>query len=124
MNKQEIFDRAVCGVYSQGKKSISGEKFGQVCAYRGNNGLKCAIGHIITDEQIEKYKVDNSSSIDSFSEELIEVICSDDDAEEFLIQLQDAHDAASTSLDFKTDFLSRANFVATRFNLNPWTPKT
>lgn len=44
--KQETFDIVVSALRIQGCKSRKGLR----CAYRGNNGLKCAVGHLIPDE--------------------------------------------------------------------------
>ena len=49
---QTLFDRAVLGVYHQGRKSLLPREdagLGPMCAYRGTHGLKCAIGHLIDD---------------------------------------------------------------------------
>ncbi len=45
---QEIFDIVTTGLLTQGKASES--KDGG-CAYRGEDGCKCAIGFLISDEQ-------------------------------------------------------------------------
>lgn len=46
MNKQEIFDKVYSALINQGEPSVNGG----VCAYRGANGTKCAIGHMIPDD--------------------------------------------------------------------------
>jgi len=49
MNRQEIFTKAYLGLASQGFiRAVDEDE--QVCAYRTENGLKCAIGHCISDE--------------------------------------------------------------------------
>lgn len=51
MNNQEIFNKVWKGLKSQGwQRSVRGEK----CLYRGPDGLKCAIGHLIPDEHYWK----------------------------------------------------------------------
>lgn len=47
MNKQEIFDKVYLGLKSQDFKP---SMLGTSCAYRGKDGLKCAVGHLIPDE--------------------------------------------------------------------------
>jgi len=48
---QEIFNIAYLGLASQGfKQSLSLAK--SACSYRGKDGLKCAIGHVITDDDL------------------------------------------------------------------------
>jgi hypothetical protein len=49
MNQQEIFDKVWAGLKSQGfVRSMDGTG----CAYRGNNGMKCAAGWLITDDNL------------------------------------------------------------------------
>lgn len=49
MNRQEIFDKVFTGLRSQGFER-SFNKRSQRCKYRGDNGMKCAVGHLIPDE--------------------------------------------------------------------------
>lgn len=48
MTAQEAFDKAVAGVRAQGYQLSLDEKTN--CMYRGPNGLRCAVGHLIPDE--------------------------------------------------------------------------
>lgn len=48
MTLQEIFDQAYKGLAGQGWKQ-SRNANDTACAYRGQNGCKCAIGHLIPD---------------------------------------------------------------------------
>ena len=47
LTNQEIFDKALFGIREQGYEQSVRESG---CAYRGNGGLKCAVGHCIDDE--------------------------------------------------------------------------
>lgn len=47
--KQELFDRISKHLLNQNERSI--EHISGVCRYRGDNGLKCAVGAIIPDEK-------------------------------------------------------------------------
>lgn len=50
MSLQEIYDRAVAGLAGQGfEPSVS--KNGHLCRYRGEDGRKCAAGHVIDDDE-------------------------------------------------------------------------
>ncbi len=49
MNKREIFDTVKTHLLTQACKSTLGPK-GGVCAYRGESGMKCAVGCLIKDE--------------------------------------------------------------------------
>lgn len=61
MTPQEIFDKAALGVLNQGKRSVDGS---ERCLYRGPNGLKCAVGHLVDNEAIAK-EMDYYGSISS-----------------------------------------------------------
>lgn len=52
MNRQELFEKAARGLLAQDGRSTRSNEKGEVlgCAYRGPNGRKCAIGHLIPDE--------------------------------------------------------------------------
>lgn len=50
MTPQEIFNKAYLGVLRQGKLSQDVEG---VCLYRAPRGLKCAVGHLLTDAEAE-----------------------------------------------------------------------
>lgn len=48
MTKQEIFNKVVAGLAAQGfERSVMDDGS---CAYRGNDGRKCAAGHLLSDE--------------------------------------------------------------------------
>lgn len=48
MNLQQIFDKAASHLLKQGEKSFIGDSDHE-CAYRGNNGLMCAVGCLVDD---------------------------------------------------------------------------
>lgn len=48
MNRQEIYNKVSRHLLRQKKKSMS--KHGHACAYRGQDGLKCAIGVLISNK--------------------------------------------------------------------------
>lgn len=45
---QETFDTVARALAAQGRPSVSAETC--LCRYRGDNGTKCAVGHLIPDE--------------------------------------------------------------------------
>jgi len=51
MSEQELFDEIVANLLKQGKPSISDK--GQ-CYYRGPEGLKCAVGWVISDNEYDE----------------------------------------------------------------------
>jgi len=48
MNAQEVFNTVVAHLRAQGKQSLSKDG---TCAYRGEDGLKCAAGILIEDNE-------------------------------------------------------------------------
>jgi hypothetical protein len=50
MNRKEIIERVTEHLLGQGVPSVAGNDVGYSCAYRGADGLKCAVGCLITDE--------------------------------------------------------------------------
>ncbi len=40
---------------AQNKKSIHSDEYGIYCAYRGDDGCKCAIGHLLPDEHYARH---------------------------------------------------------------------
>lgn len=54
MTRQEAFDKVWAGLKTQGFRRSDDRSFSRpVCLYRGPDGLKCAIGHLITDDEAE-----------------------------------------------------------------------
>ena len=50
--KEQVFDQVAKHLLQQQKQSIS--KDGSTCSYRGAEGLKCAAGSLIGDEEYDK----------------------------------------------------------------------
>lgn len=50
---QELFDRVVTALIRQGRPSLNDS----ACAYRGDDGAKCAVGHLISDEVYRSHAV-------------------------------------------------------------------
>jgi hypothetical protein len=127
---QAAFDTATAAIIKQGKRSVS---YGGTCQYRGPDGMKCAVGHLMTDEQIARHHISNSATAFSFKiplmQELIPGLNDQDEIEvarSFLAELQDAHDLAytvssllSSYKGFVADFSERANKVAVKYDLTP-----
>lgn len=110
-NHQLALDTAVRGIIAQGKlaKGCSG-----TCYYRGNDGAKCGVGHLIPDD---RYR-DNIEGLGVTSlspDELRAVIdpTLGEPDENFLHRLQQAHDDASDV----AEFIEGAAFLARHYNL-------
>lgn len=103
---QEAFDKSVRGILAQGRKSY--ETGG--CAYRGEDGCKCAIGQLIPDEEYDplfeclsveglrkQYGFEKRINIPSLSPFFDGDRFPDKEGSQFLARLQHAHDYALTS---------------------------
>lgn len=98
MNKQEIFDECLNKMRAQGKPGMHATK---TCAYLAKDGSKCAIGILLTQEQLEKVK-DYVCSVTALPKEILQERFGDLDVKErrFLADLQHAHDAAVTKAEY------------------------
>lgn len=89
MTPQQIFDTVATHLFAQGKQALRDD--GIHCAYRGQNGTKCAVGCLISDDQyfkgIEGHDVCGVLADYSFE-------CPDWFRQEryLLVDLQDVHD--------------------------------
>lgn len=81
---QAIFDRAYKGLAKQG--FVQSAWTGTGCRYRGPNGLKCAAGHCISDED---YHEDMEWKLISL---VLDGLGIDDEKVRFIQDLQSAHD--------------------------------
>lgn len=132
-SQQEVFDYILMKMREQQKPSIVIPENSvtdlPLCAYRGNDGCKCGIGHIVTDEELamadankailyEKYLMESPVNMISVSA-LMEVLGFDHIRHyHFLIDIQTAHDYASKSRNpFMEEFESNMKNVSNRFNL-------
>jgi hypothetical protein len=126
LTPQQVFDNALHGVIAQGWFSRSrGE--GSTCAYRGQDGFKCGIGHSIPDSLYKKefdapprtgplsLLYDNGTDIGTLCEvapqEIGAVFAKCSNA--FLSAIQEAHDNAGDMADFR----QRMQMIATRHGL-------
>lgn len=127
---QEAFDKSVKGILAQGRKSYVSMS-PQGCSYRGDDDCKCAVGHLIPDEE---YDVDfESNSVkglrDKFNIAALKPFFDQErfpmnDGVLFLSYLQQAHDFASTSdfegrdEEFIKSFSSKAKEIAGIYKLD------
>lgn len=118
MNTQEIFDKAVLGVVAQGKQSTSRDNMW--CRYRGEKGLKCAVGHLIDDEyyntNLENEDATNHDVIIAVSNSIGRPLTKGE--RRLLDALQHAHDGSADNEEFIYEFKERIYEVALAFNLN------
>lgn len=110
MTNQELFDFVCLNVIEQGEPSVD-EK--GACKYRGPNGLKCAAGFLLTDEQAEGCEgLELGYVIDDYPEfeDLWDV--------NLVSLLQLAHDQSADSESFTSVFVEKCLIIAERFNLS------
>jgi hypothetical protein len=119
---QDIFNRACAGVIQQGERAAENGN----CRYRlpkDGQILKCAIGHILSDDQIREHQVTDSINPWGFSYALTKELLGDmlhNDARHFLIDLQRCHDlTAGYGSVFVESFKEKANSVARQYELDP-----
>lgn len=55
MNRQEVFNKVATHLLTQNAKARTETGWGNfICSYKADNGLKCAIGCLIPDDQYDK----------------------------------------------------------------------
>lgn len=116
MNKQEIFDTVYKALLEQGEPSVNNG----VCAYRGANGNKCAVGHMISDDLYDPEF--EGFGLELIPEHIINHIVGSVDEYEYvertslLHKLQKAHDK-QMRLYGLDEWKKRMKEIANEFNL-------
>jgi hypothetical protein len=113
---QELYDFVVAAIVKQGRPSVGDN---DRCLYRGPDGLKCAVGHVIPDGVYSPVEMENQDILGLRSQQLLPksliphagLLCS----------LQVCHDGPSSfdGFTFIKAFCHNANEVAERYNLKP-----
>lgn len=106
MTRQEAFDIMVKHLRQQGCRAISNG----VCRYRGDNGTKCAVGALISDEQYER--MTRNTGNEWALRPTAELIGMSGDDRDFLREVQKIHDG----VDLK-DWDEQLREVAAEYNL-------
>ncbi len=137
---QEAFDKAVSGVIAQGCQSVNPTD-NTACMYRGKNGAKCALGHLLEDSQIGGYGehsdtvlIHEGQNVSAGRYGPLATLISDVSASsppnyqtlvghsviDFLCGLQRCHDAYSATLDggFIPNFIRNCRKFAEAYGLN------
>lgn len=113
MNQQQAFDVAYQGIKAQGKLS----KHKGQCYYRHpeNNQVKCAIGHLIPDEQYNPDMEEGETCVVLVRtrHQLPDIT---DLSGEFLIDLQNVHDGARSV----SECLRNLDGLASQYELQPY----
>lgn len=131
MNLQEIFNKAVSGVYTQGRPARGGENGSCMYIVERENGtyLYCAVGHVLSDEALALVNNQlNAGSLEDLNQKgLLQLSFGRKRTQQdhdMLYALQEAHDDASRYGvdDFRADFLLKANVIADEFELDHFKP--
>lgn len=108
----EAIKKAIKLTYQQGERSVDSDGN---CLYRGERGLKCAVGHLIADEHynpsLEGNNVTRECVLNALGKSGVSVVC----LESVLSDIQQAHD--NSYEDFKNSFVGMLYFVANRQGL-------
>tara|TARA_B100001146_G_scaffold152086_1_gene133687 strand:+ start:242 stop:553 length:312 start_codon:yes stop_codon:yes gene_type:complete len=102
---KETFEYVLRKVVEQGEPSIG--ETGQ-CLYRGPNGLKCAAGHLLSDEDYSP-DMEGLRVVDVFHNHPHKWLIS---------QMQKAHDIAAVTPDtFVEEFKRRMDYIKKEYNI-------
>lgn len=114
MTEQEIFDKVKSHLLSQGKKSFQGIS----CAYRGDDGLKCAIGCLISDENysssLEGWTVGEASVLQALYGSGLGEIVWTERGQRLMLALQSVHDDCDP-----VDWPTQLKILAAEHGLTP-----
>lgn len=108
LTMKEVAQQAYDFLKAQGRRSTFDRHH---CAYRGDNGTRCAIGYFMTDEEYSSEMEDKKVTFIKIPSKL--KFCS----KEFLLELQLSHDHVS-SVIFLHDLKKQFERLSERFNLN------
>lgn len=123
MDKQEIFNTVWTELTKQGEPSMGRpidetSPVEKVCRYRGDSGLKCAVGHIIDDYEagvMEGTSVRANLRTGDLPERLVPFV-------DLLAELQDAHDLPAINGDLGPEWVAafheQARLIASYHKLN------
>lgn len=110
---QEAFDKAARGVIAQGKPSHNAE----FCLYRGPDGLKCAVGHLLDESMIPPSEIDSPADLLGRFFEIEGA--GHRQTVDFLYNLRDAHDRYRHHPNFVEHFKGQMRGLATHLDLDP-----
>ncbi len=115
MTSQEIFDTSVTALLKQGRRSVKPSGY---CMFRGPNGTKCAVGHLIPDDDYDP-RMDQTLGEDGLGNSYtLELVAQKlETGQSFLFGLQRCHDKSSDT-NFDSDFRHLARAFAEDHELN------
>jgi hypothetical protein len=111
---QETFDTVITAIVKQGKPSmIIDDSNNMACRYRGPDGLKCAAGHLIPDDEYS-LKMEGCSVSSTVT---AKILTKNGHNIPVVSELQRCHDDNADNEDFVSVFLRDCREVAERFTL-------
>lgn len=115
---QEVFDHVALHLLTQMQvsmrtRNLDNPEMGEVCAYRGDNGLKCAAGALISDDEYNEL-MEGKSWLDLVAENV-----APDDHWAFITALQKIHDTYDPPL-----WHEKLSALARAYNLTPPADRT
>lgn len=93
LDRQMVFNDVWTKLFEQGGRSMLPD--GRMCAYRGKDGLKCAVGHLIPDDAYRSNIEGTSAYYDEVSgliDRKYGTVSDIPDDPDFLRELQNIHD--------------------------------
>lgn len=114
MNNQLVLNTTFAAIIKQGRPAKDPDN--DNCCYRTGT-LKCAVGHLIPDENYIPY-FDTGGGLDASSDIILEALDPQYGTPDvkFLLELQRCHDYAD-EFNFIPDFTTRVSQLARQFNL-------
>jgi len=131
MDNQEVFDKIATHLFAQGKRSLillsrttyltgGGVEHSEMmgCAYRGEGGLKCAIGALIPDElYLPSFEGKRVGAVLTNSAELNNMFAGV--RRDLLDKMQEIHDNNNNWLDDGLKLRQNLEMVAKDYKLSP-----
>ena len=114
-SRQEIFDYVTPLLFAQGERSML--EGGTTCAYRGEHGMRCAVGFLIPDE-LYYHGLEGKSAMDVDITKLLNNVVTRQRQNLclFLTDLQDVHDGWTSGE--KADLFHRFQTLAINYKLD------
>lgn len=114
MTAQEVFDTAVTGVINQGGPALAMAT--RSCRFRGDNGRKCAVGWLISDEDYDPRMESFTfpTLLEAYPETLRDLV----PHQKLLKELQLSHDAMLDDSELRW-FKEICARIADKFGLDP-----
>ncbi len=102
---QEVFDQVARHLLTQNQKSMGSDR----CLYRGPNGLKCAAGCLIGDDEYDPLFDSLTSSLTSTGwGSLVNNNLVPKDHQELIVELQQVHDQLQVHSNWRDDLINLA----------------